>query len=536
MICEESGEVCCAHCNCVAGLGEACTHVGAVLFYLETSTKVNNGVSCTQQKCQWVIPSFQREIPYLPVKELDFTSAKGKQKKIDSAISQHSSSNATEASSTSTSVSLTGNLATVAKPISSEVDDFFLKLSKCNTKPAILSIVDPYSDKYVPKVAQPSFPTPLPQLYDDKYLAYGYIQLLKASEEIDITLTDKMVGSVEMETRDQSKSNLWFTYRAGRITASRMKSVCHTDISNPSQSLIKTIVYPESYKFTSKATSWGCRHEKTARNFYSKKMMENHPMFNVRDSGLTLNPKWPYLGASPDGIVTCECCSKGVVEIKCPFCHRNEDLFNSTDDKHFCLSRDTSGASYLDRAHAYYYQVQTQIFICDVAYCDFVVCTFPEGRNEPDIHIERILPDDHFWFDCVEKSFDFFVTSILPEILGRWYSRPVTHESSQSLSPPPASVPSTSTSALLASLPDPPPSSSTESSDKPVYCYCRQPEDSDRDMIGCDNPGCSIEWYHYTCLKIKTAPKGKWYCPTCRLLPEFKRQRTRGVKRRSDQL
>ena len=170
-----------------------------------------------------------------------------------------------------------------------------------------------------------------------------------------------------METRDQSKSNLWFTYRAGRITASRMKSVCHTDISNPSQSLIKTIVYPESYRFTSKATSWGCKMKKTARNFYSKKMMQNHPMFNVRDSGLTLNTKWPYLGASPDGIVTCECCSKGVVEIKCPFCHRNEDLVNSTDDKRFCLSRDTSGASYLDRAHACYYQVQTQIFICDVA-------------------------------------------------------------------------------------------------------------------------------------------------------------------------
>jgi len=24
-----------AHCNCMAGLGEACSHIGALLFYLE---------------------------------------------------------------------------------------------------------------------------------------------------------------------------------------------------------------------------------------------------------------------------------------------------------------------------------------------------------------------------------------------------------------------------------------------------------------------------------------------------------------------
>ena len=40
----------------MAGLGEACTHIGAVLFYLEAFTNVNSGVTCTQQECKWVIP------------------------------------------------------------------------------------------------------------------------------------------------------------------------------------------------------------------------------------------------------------------------------------------------------------------------------------------------------------------------------------------------------------------------------------------------------------------------------------------------
>ena len=38
------------------------------------------------RKCQWVIPKFQKEIPYAPVQELDFTSAQAKKKKIDEAI------------------------------------------------------------------------------------------------------------------------------------------------------------------------------------------------------------------------------------------------------------------------------------------------------------------------------------------------------------------------------------------------------------------------------------------------------------------
>ena len=53
-----------------------------------------------------------------------------------------------------------------------------------------------------------------------------------------------------LEQRAQSNSNfllfLWFTYPAGRATASKMKAACHTDPSNPSQNLIKSIVNTNS--------------------------------------------------------------------------------------------------------------------------------------------------------------------------------------------------------------------------------------------------------------------------------------------------
>ena len=70
------------------------------------------------------------------------------------------------------------------------------------------------------------------------------------------------------------------------------------------------------------------------------------------------------------------------------------------------------------------------------------------------------------------------------------------------------------------------------------YCICN--DYSYGDMIGCDNddvsitPSCGIcagnkevellfvvlfqctyEWFHYACVGLTTAPKGKWYCQTC---------------------
>ena len=44
---EKIGTVVCAHCDCMAGLGEACSHVVAVLFALEANMQVKKSVSCT---------------------------------------------------------------------------------------------------------------------------------------------------------------------------------------------------------------------------------------------------------------------------------------------------------------------------------------------------------------------------------------------------------------------------------------------------------------------------------------------------------
>ena len=65
------------------------------------------------------------------------------------------------------------------------------------------------------------------------------------------------------------------------------------------------------------------------------------------------------LGASPDGLVG----EDHVVEVKCPYTHRNQTLDESLKHKTFCLKQVENGKYELKRDHVYWHQVQGQIYL-----------------------------------------------------------------------------------------------------------------------------------------------------------------------------
>ncbi|XP_022162334.1 inhibitor of growth protein 4-like [Myzus persicae] len=48
---------------------------------------------------------------------------------------------------------------------------------------------------------------------------------------------------------------------------------------------------------------------------------------------------------------------------------------------------------------------------------------------------------------------------------------------------------------------------------EPTFCLCNQV--SFGEMIGCDNPDCAIDWFHFACVNLVAKPKGIWFCPKC---------------------
>ena len=149
-----------------------------------------------------------------------------------------------------------------------------------------------------------------------------------AESHLHEEVTQAIVDHLEMMTRNQSKSRDWFRYRAGRITASCFRQILHTDPHQPSVSLLKSICYPDTHRFSTKVTIWGCEHEKDALQAYKAQIMACHSGLNVTSCGFFICVEHPFLaiGASPDALIEGNCCGQGDVEVKCCYVHRKAHL------------------------------------------------------------------------------------------------------------------------------------------------------------------------------------------------------------------
>ena len=398
LIAEKGGKIISAHCDCMAGLGEACTHIAATLFWVDATVRIRETKTVTQEKAYWMLPTGVKKIAYSQLSDIDFTSAKSKKVLLDKHINNEK-------------VKTVQRNVTVSTPTPDELDSFFKELSMAGSKPAILSLIPQYSDQYIPAPLSKQFPAVLTDLCNHDSFNLEFDDLKHKCDNIKVTVNEEEAQNVFEATKLQSKSKMWFRFRAGRITASKMKEVCRTNLAKPSESLIKSVCYPGENKFTNAATQWGCDHEKSAINEYLKTMSEAHDNIQVNESGLILNPAHPHLGASPDGLVVCDCCGEGCIEVKCPYCIRDCKLDETVVIK-TCL-KESDGTFQLNRAHKYYYQVQTQLLLSDNDYVDFVLWTM-KG-----LHIE---PDADVFAEIIAKSKEFFQIGVLPELVGKFYS------------------------------------------------------------------------------------------------------------------
>ena len=66
----------------------------------------------------------------------------------------------------------------------------------------------------------------------------------------------------------------------------------------------------------------GIKNENRARQQYNESTSLKHTNFKRTLVGLVINPLYPHLGASPDGLISCDYCGDGVIKIKRPYSGR----------------------------------------------------------------------------------------------------------------------------------------------------------------------------------------------------------------------
>ena len=70
IITEPNGNILCAHCDCMAGLGECCSHVAFLLSAIEAGVRIRDLIIVTQKKACWVMPNGVMDVLYAVVKHL----------------------------------------------------------------------------------------------------------------------------------------------------------------------------------------------------------------------------------------------------------------------------------------------------------------------------------------------------------------------------------------------------------------------------------------------------------------------------------
>ena len=377
-----SGEVICAHCSCMAGVGEVCAHVGALLFTAEANTRAKHQMSCTSLPCAW-LPCNYQFVPAIKISSIDFKTPRAKRQ-----ATLLSNEEVCE------SAVQTKKLCKMSPPTPEQMMQFYTYLSKTKGSPVVLSHTPEFSDKYIPVNKITGFPKPLTELFEEDAIKLSYSDLLAKCDEVynNYVFTSDEAKLVESHTREQSNSRIWFQQRSGRVTASKLKSAISTNPSKPSTSLIKSICYPDKSRFYSTACKYGCDHEDKARKEYALKMHSQHSNFSITESGLIIHTLHPFMGATPDGVVHCECCGTGVIEIKCPFsCSEKCIQLNAVENPNFFLHQNDDGALTLKQNHAYFYQTQMQMKFADAQFCDFIVW------REGELFVQRIPPDTFYY-------------------------------------------------------------------------------------------------------------------------------------------
>lgn len=175
--------------------------------------------------------------------------------------------------------------------------------------------------------------------------------------------------------------------------------------------------------------------------------------------------------------MSCDCCGSGCLEIKCPYVLKVGyfDVEQFCDMKGSCLCKDDDSEYTLIKTHSYYYQIQLQMYVSKLHYCDFVI--WCKGF----LFIKRIFIDHDFCEDIVQRAVHFHKMVIMPELLGRCYTQQNNHASHS----------------------------------EPLWCDCQQPQQDGQEMLRCANADCPIQWFHLKCLSFAAVPTLYWFCKTC---------------------
>ena len=151
------------------------------------------------------------------------------------------------------------------------------------------------------------------------------------------------------------------------------------------------------------ALKYGRDIEMEVVNTFAEYIKNYHQDCIISECGLVLDETMPYIGASPDQLMSCSCCGKACIEIKCPY------SINYTEPIYiYYLYKDRNTVK-LKQYHKYFTQCLMQMGVTKTKNA-YVVVWIPHG-----IVIDYINFDKELWKSMKSNSEmlykDFYLNS-----------------------------------------------------------------------------------------------------------------------------
>nr|XP_054775556.1 uncharacterized protein LOC129284105 [Lytechinus pictus] len=179
----------------MAGLGESCSHIAALLFKMEAAVRMGyTSTACTEDLCKWN-SCFVDNIQPCPVASIEFYSEGAKERHRTPQKRKRKESGPATPEEQST---LLGMLAGCTEP----------------TKVIGLSAFSQYAPNFIPSATapeNPSLPPTLRKLYDANNISLSAQDMSSLCDRTfsSLSITDAQLGSSTSLPRAQSSSLIW---------------------------------------------------------------------------------------------------------------------------------------------------------------------------------------------------------------------------------------------------------------------------------------------------------------------------------------
>jgi hypothetical protein len=183
---------------------------------------------------------------------------------------------------------------------------------------------------------------------------------------VDIAPSLHRISTIE---QPRQKTREWYEKRYGMLTASNISKALGSESQR--NSLIYEKCKPlviENHQFgsvnTESSMHWGVKYEPVSAAIYEH-------MFSLKlsDFGCIPHEKYPFIGASPDGIV----------------CDPEHQRYGHMVEIKNIVNRDITGIP----KEEYWIQMQVQLETCNLEYCDFVETRIKEYENAIEYYSDR---------------------------------------------------------------------------------------------------------------------------------------------------